>query len=65
MAEGLLLADKKKRVKLQHHIDAVTGAAEKMIEKLLEHDSKFFTEFRYDNDTKQMKPAKLSIDKLL
>jgi ABC-type iron transport system FetAB ATPase subunit len=51
VAKGVLLKSSKKKIKLDRHIEAVSGPAEKMIEKLLEVDSGFFKNFRYDEST--------------
>ena len=66
VAEGLMLSDMKKRkVKLDKHIDAMTGPAEKMIDKLLESDKRFFKDYRYDEETNQMQVRKCGVDKYL
>jgi hypothetical protein len=49
VTEGVLLKTSKREIKLYPHIEAVSGAADKMIDKLLEIDSGFFKEFRYDD----------------
>lgn len=63
VAQGVLLKSSKKKIKLDRHIAAVSEAAEKMIDTLLEVDSAFFKEFRYDDSTQQMLAAKENIDK--
>jgi hypothetical protein len=37
VAEGVLLKTSKRKIKLDRHIEPVSGAAEKMIDKLLEN----------------------------
>jgi hypothetical protein len=44
-AKGVLLKSSKSKINLDHHIDVVSGPAEKMIDKLLEVDSKKFKSF--------------------
>jgi hypothetical protein len=44
---------------------AVSEAAEKMIDTLLEVDSAFSKEFQYDDSTHQMLAAKENIEKLI
>jgi hypothetical protein len=53
VAKGVLLKSSKKKINLDLHIEAVSGPAEKMIDKLLEVDSDFFKNFRYDESTQQ------------
>ena len=66
VAEGLMLSDMKKRkVKLDKHIEAVTGPAEKMIDKLLKSDKQFFKDYLYDEETNQMQVRKSGVDKYL
>jgi hypothetical protein len=62
VAKGVLLKSTKKKIKLDHHIEAVSGPAEKMIDKLLEVDSNFFENFRYDESTQQMRAPTKNID---
>jgi hypothetical protein len=57
------LKSSKKRIKLDQHIADVSDAAEKMIDTLLEVDSNFFKEFRYEDSTQQMLNAKGNVDK--
>jgi hypothetical protein len=45
VAEGVLLKTSMRRIKLDYHIKAVSGAAKNMIDKLLEIDCGFFKEF--------------------
>ena len=63
VAKGVLLKSSKKRIKLDHHIKAVSGPAEKMIDTLLEVDSGFFKNFRYDESTQQMHASNENIDR--
>ena len=66
VAEGLMLsAMKKRKTKLDKHIEAVTGPAEKMIDRLLESDKRFFKDYRYDEETNQMQVRKFCVDKYL
>jgi hypothetical protein len=46
VAQGVLLKRSKKKIKLDRHIKAVSGAAEKMIDTPLEVYSGFFKELR-------------------
>jgi hypothetical protein len=62
VAKGVLLKSSKKKIKLDRHIEAVPGPAEKMIEKLLEVDSGFFKNFRYGESTQQMHASNENID---
>jgi hypothetical protein len=63
VAQGVILKSSKKKIKLDRHIETVSEAAEKMIDTLLEVDSVFFKEFRYDDSTQQILVAKENIDK--
>jgi hypothetical protein len=65
VVEGVLLRSLKKKIKFYRHIAVVSHVAEKMIDKLLEIDSSFFKEYRYDDSTQQMLVAKENIDRLI
>jgi gluconate kinase len=47
--EGVLLNSSKRKINLDRHNAAVSPIAEKMIDKVLEIDSSFFKEYRYDD----------------
>ena len=49
IARGL---SKRKRSHLSRHYEVVTGPAERMIDRLLERDAEFFTDFHYDCETR-------------
>jgi hypothetical protein len=51
VAQGVPVKSLKKKIKLDRHITVVSKAAEKMIDTLLEVDSAFLKEFRYDDST--------------
>ena len=61
--KGVLLKSSKKKINLDRHVEAVSGPAEKMIDKLLEVDSDFFKNFRYDDSTQQMRASNENIDR--
>jgi hypothetical protein len=63
VAQGVLLKSSQKKIKLDRHIEVISGTTEKMIDTLLEVDSGFFKEFRYDDSTQQMLASKENIDK--
>jgi hypothetical protein len=65
VVEGVLLKSSKRKINLDRHNAVVSLVAEKMIDKLLEIESSFFKEYRYDDSTQQMHVAKENIDRLI
>jgi hypothetical protein len=63
VAKGVLLKSSKRKIKFDRHIEAVSGPAEKIIDMLLEVDSGFFRNFRYDESTQQMHVWNENIDR--
>jgi hypothetical protein len=59
VVNGVLLKSSKRRINIDRHNAFVSPVAEKMIDKLLEVDSSFFKEYRYDDSTRRIRQDRL------